>query len=257
MIRAFIVKEPFQLVAHEDPATRDLIYRVAIDEQPPMEWATVLGDAVHNLRSALDLMAVALVAENSGPQAVTRKTAYPVSDDERTFKRSGIRLLDGASDRALRLTRLLKPYAGGCDTLWELHVLDIDDKHKLLVPVGAALRGFTPQFKVEGFPDDLFKKFNETIVIEPANNLFPLRDGDVVFKVAAAARDSSTIPSHKIHFDVAFADGTGRAVEGEQVLQTLDRYALLVDRVIGVYERHGFPSKEATGFALSNVRGRS
>jgi len=29
----------------------------------------------------------------------------------------------------------IKPYAGGNDSIWSIHVLDIDDKHRLLLPV--------------------------------------------------------------------------------------------------------------------------
>lgn len=99
------------------------------------EIALMTGDAIHNLRTALDHTWIALVEKLGLP---TNKWAkFPFSDSaetlDRTLKNGNI---DSASPSLFeKLTVEVKPYRGGNVYLWGLHEADIADKHKLVLPL--------------------------------------------------------------------------------------------------------------------------
>jgi hypothetical protein len=98
----------------------------------PEEFGTVVGDAIHNMRSALDLAAVELVRLNSSD---TKGVMFPFSRNEQEFlKALKNKNIDRASMRAQELIRELRPYGGGNEVLRSLHELDIQDKHHTLIP---------------------------------------------------------------------------------------------------------------------------
>src|SRR5918995_3001656 len=57
---------PYQLRAEDDPATGDEVYRVRVLFPIPESIPLIVGDAVHNLRSALDHLAWQLVESGGG-----------------------------------------------------------------------------------------------------------------------------------------------------------------------------------------------
>ena len=92
----------------------------------------ILGDAVHNLRSALDLMATELAdIAHVDPEAAyfpfaTNLEHLRVTKKFKDFARCG-------SDCA-QLLETIAPYRGGNESLRALHDLDIQDKHRSLIP---------------------------------------------------------------------------------------------------------------------------
>jgi hypothetical protein len=99
------------------------------------EIALASGDAVHNLRSALDHAWVSAV--DSLGLANTRWTKFPFCKDSQSLDNVlSERGIPSACPALLKWLRTdVKPYPGGNDLLCALHDVDILDKHKLLVPV--------------------------------------------------------------------------------------------------------------------------
>ena len=100
-----------------------------------LQIALMTGDAVHNLRTALDYAWIATIDSLRLPQ--TRYTKFPFTE---TLKM----LQDQLAERQIntanpilfeKLTADIKPYRAGNLHLWALHSLDITDKHKLLLPL--------------------------------------------------------------------------------------------------------------------------
>lgn len=98
----------------------------------PQNYRLIVGDAIHNMRVALDFMAVELVTLN-GKNG--KGVYFPFGTDAAS--------LDGAiksknfhkaSDRAIALLKATQPYRGGNDLLRALHDLDIQDKHHKVEP---------------------------------------------------------------------------------------------------------------------------
>ena len=128
----------------------------------PASWlglALVIGDAVHNLRSALDLLAFALVGDKCPTPGQRRQVQFPFSASanglEATIKS---RQISRAGEKVVREIKKLKPYPGGNETLQAIHDLDLADKHKLIIPTvasGAMMLADLTKLMPEhpGFPD--------------------------------------------------------------------------------------------------------
>ena len=102
---------------------------------PPSEnFGGIIGDVIHNLRSALDLLACDLVRAKEGAQANVENVHFPfcksADDLEYMIKK---REFDRAGDHAIALLREMKPYHNGNAALRVLHDLDIRDKHQSLI----------------------------------------------------------------------------------------------------------------------------
>ena len=128
--RAFCDTQEDQVSSSVNPNTGELTYYGPPDRDVPMEIAIVAGDAVHNLRSALDHLAYQLVLANGNKP--NRKTDFPIFKDASDYEKNCVERTEGMSQKALARIGEAKPYKGGNDTLWRLHKLDIIDKHRLL-----------------------------------------------------------------------------------------------------------------------------
>ena len=116
-LAAFFQGHPYKLVAKPDAQCISFVIRVKKDI--PHDLPTIIGDAVHNLRSALDLLACDLVRLNGGS---TNSVYFPFADSgddlEALIKK---RKIDRASAEVVEIIRALKPYKGGNDMLRAIH----------------------------------------------------------------------------------------------------------------------------------------
>jgi hypothetical protein len=111
---------------------------ITIERQSPIpkEFSLIIGDAVHNLRAALDLLAFHLVA-NSGKQFNESAIHFPIlkkGNDPNALK-SAIQgaCIHFAGAAILNHFQTFQAYKGGHLDLWELNEVDIIDKHRLLL----------------------------------------------------------------------------------------------------------------------------
>lgn len=135
----YLTTKPFQLRIRqsENPPQR-LVY-VEAKEPIPAHFALIIGDAVHNLRSALDHLCFGMVGDKAkNPSGV----GFP-------FAKGGSQSLAGAiTTRQMHLApkevideiHNLQPYEGGKLYLNAVKVLDERDKHHFIVTVGTALQ---------------------------------------------------------------------------------------------------------------------
>jgi len=97
--------------------------------------ALIVGDAIHNLKTALDYSwfeTIRILA----PSAVSKFAKFPVypsiQELEAALKSKQIDIL------SIRLYDLMlsdiKPYQGGDFFIWAIHKMDITDKNRLLIP---------------------------------------------------------------------------------------------------------------------------
>lgn len=219
-VAAFLALQPFALEERDEQETGDLVYRVRVERQPPIEWSTVVGDIVHNARSALDHLAWRLVEAGGGTPSDA--TYFPIADAEAGYGEKVRKALKGASQANREAVKALRPWRGGDNDLWRLHRLDIVDKHRLLVPVGAAQRGIVLGGTFAGFDERLQPVRLPPIELRAADNQYPLQDGAEVFRVMKAARTADPAGfafEHRVSFGIAFGDGL--IVEGEPLVPVL------------------------------------
>jgi hypothetical protein len=116
--------------------TGDMVYRAEMRWQPPKEWGLILGDCVHNLRSALDHMGWDLVILNG--ERPDSGTEFPIYRDRATYglKNEAARKLRGVSPEAAQVVEEAQPYHASNperSPMWALRELDIVDKHRSIL----------------------------------------------------------------------------------------------------------------------------
>lgn len=148
---------------------------------PPTELSLILGDAFHNIRTALDHLVWGLVEANPNrpPNTPGTFTMFPICDTRQGYREQvAKRRILGAVSEAAALIDGAQPYhrreAGRDHTLhplWVLNALENIDKHRrltLTATVGLTRRGDDTRYLVDG---------NVTAVV-PHPETF--RDGAVV-----------------------------------------------------------------------------
>ena len=113
--------------------------------QSLLEFSLIVGDAVHNLHTALDF-AWANIIEAKIPSAKSDSTKFPVRPTREILEGClhGIKV-DVICPALLEIiVSKIQPYEGGQNgVIWTLHRLDISDKHLLLLELTprTAIRG--------------------------------------------------------------------------------------------------------------------
>lgn len=154
-------------------------FRAQIRFDPPIPdtLPMIIGDAVHNLRSALDHLACAL-AELENPTASETGhfgVEFPIYITEGEFNRRGAAKIKKLATAAHDEIKSLQPYHAGDDArlqrLWVLHQLDIIDKHRQISIMGGRYSlpaNFTPQ-ALQGnefvFEGRIYVPFNDGDII--------------------------------------------------------------------------------------------
>ena len=103
--------------------------------QLPEHTPTVIGDIVHNLRVSLDHAYWIMVEANGGN--FCKHVKFPFGGDRKSIEGS----INGQTKTSFPKKEVLdyiltdlQPFEGGALNLYDLHRLDITDKHKLLLP---------------------------------------------------------------------------------------------------------------------------
>ena len=132
---AFSGTDYYSLRVDTDHQTGKDSLKFEITKPLPDDIGLIIGDALHNLKSALDFAVNDIVFLKTG--ARSKYTKFPVQDSRDKL----IATVNGGSVRKASKTiadlivDIIKPYKGGNDAIWSLHELNILDKHILLLPV--------------------------------------------------------------------------------------------------------------------------
>jgi len=235
-IRAFFDSGPYEVLRRDDLATRERIYYVGSVRDVPPEAVAIAGDAIHNLRSTLDHLALQLVLAAGGTPNTA--TCFPICKDATKYKAESPRKVKGMGQAAIDAIDAIKPYRGGNFTLWRLHELDRIDKHRVLVTAGSALMGhsllpasrkhFTENWiaRNPGAPvPDFSRPFGRPHIV--CNSV---RAGDVILSVP----ESEAEEHMSFRFDVAFNEP--QLIEGEPILETLHNFSRLTRQIVSGFE---------------------
>jgi hypothetical protein len=107
---------------------------VEITQDPPLEISLIIGDIVHNLRAALDLAMCEMIEGFGG--TLHRHTHFPIRETrQEVISAVDNGAVNGApTDLITVLIDIMQPYKGGNDTLYDVHTLDVLDKHRMIIP---------------------------------------------------------------------------------------------------------------------------
>jgi len=190
--------------------------------------ACIIGDAIHNLRVALDICANDLVALNN---VVPKKVYFPFGNDEIHFDAQMKEKMKGANPSAKAAVKALKPWKGGNDALRALHDLDIIDKH--YAPLATVTRGYSPGCKIK----EVWIGSRKTLMIdteELKRNLKPV-DQNLFTKPQKPPEGFSTLGMcEEVEHTLIFTKGLPLAKE--PVFESLSMLVNLVDNIITTFE---------------------
>ncbi len=234
LIHEYLTRTPFSFSEQGD----SLVGKIS--EPIPTDINVVLGDVVHNLRAALDLMICDLVRAN-GSQP-TRDSAMPIVIGG--VKPSHLaKQLAGVSARGHKFLRRLTHNVRWNDALLVLHGLDIMDKHNSLVAVGAATVRVHASVGIPGLflgPDGSMR------IVGPGPGGKPLlrpagspTSFNVVFLTNEQAEVYRYVPDipQEVAVQCELVFGPGEKGGGLPIVQTLDVLAQVVERILVLCER--------------------
>lgn len=200
--REEVVRANFMnVVFHRDG--RDVVALLHYFAPMPTQLSCIVGDVVHNLRTALDHLACAAVEQGGG--TVTRRTQFPVNETQDAFHKAVFRgeQLKGAPSAFIAFVESLQPYHSAVPSenlLHVIHRLDIRDKHRQLLV--AAVLPARVQLDVHGPPGCI------TTLKFPTELPFPLAEGEELVRFSLALGFEIDRPplSIALHQDVALVE---------------------------------------------------
>lgn len=233
LVQTYRSSKPYTIRRYMNTAVGECWADVRIKKSIPVVWGVLIGELIHNFRSALDHLVWELVILETGAPPVANKTQFPVFLTEAGFnnKRRGENFLHGVGTEAKAIIKSLQPYSTGegeDSPLWHLHELSNWDKHRTIY---------------------LTQALTESVSIEAPGNLIkglfafptgPLEDGTVLGGVQFI--DRPEIPfvdwigqvDVKFHFTTHIGFKHPPLLEGQNIEPTL---AAMGSRVIAIVNR--------------------
>jgi hypothetical protein len=218
-VRAFLDSNPYLTARQTHPERPDfMVYWLSGARPIPTLISLIAGDALANLRSALDHLAYHLALVNgTTDEKVLKATYFPISDDATKYVTEAPGKVKGMSQAAKEAIDACRPYKGGNDALWRLHRLNNIDKHRLLVTVCTLFESVSS---------------GHAHYLSPTHNCWqPLKAGDVLtFLPTEIVKDEDL----QFVFQIAFNEL--EIVECKPVLETLQQMADLVGHVVDSFK---------------------
>lgn len=119
--KAFLISEPFKIYHEAETDSGPIRVRVHVRAEPPEHLGLILGDGLHNARTALDHVVCRLVEDGGG--TVGPDTMFPTAVNPVSWPKQVKRRLAGASPAAVAAVMQTAAHPGGDDQLWALHRL--------------------------------------------------------------------------------------------------------------------------------------
>jgi hypothetical protein len=240
-LRAFHSTNPYVVGAKRNPETRQLIYYVVSVQEVPPAISAIAGDALQNLRSALDHLAYRLVCSGLRREPTYREAyaiAFPIARSAQELETLVPGKVKGASQAAIDAIKAVKPYKGGNDALWLIHSLNNIDKHRVLIAAGSAYTSFNVGAYMLAFANEICPEFFEGVPaltfnfpLRPADKLCPLKAGDELLSVAP---DAEVNQQMDFSFHVAFNEP--QVAGPEPILESLSQATDLVEGLVRSFD---------------------
>jgi hypothetical protein len=231
-LQDFWDKEGNSVRFEDDPKTKERTFYLDRVTDIPPENLVIIGDALHNLRSALDHLAYQLPL---APGKLRGRIQFPIVESANKYKKIRGSVVKFRKD-AVKALDALEPYKGGNDLLWSLHSLDIIDKHRLLLTASVTntARSMTPAEResatkvyLGSYPGETPPDFTRTL---RSINTMPLKAGDKLWTI----HQSELGPYTQFHVDVGFNEPD--TIAYKPVIQTLEEMARLVEKIVLDFE---------------------
>jgi len=230
-VQGFIDGNPYGVVADYDGQTEKCVLRTQVFDHPPQDWGIIIGDIVHNLRSALDQLVWQLaLLQTSTPYD---RAAFSITTTPNRYRDNGRRLVQDLTPRQEALIKWFQPYRRGnkteSDFLWLLHDINNTDKHRVIQTIGTV-------FAMQGLGFGNMRGFDLYNM-----NVYGgqrLEDGAPVadFTLVQTAPDAYMDMHPEITPNIEFDEGSS-AVKDMPLVSTLLDIVAHVERIIPCFER--------------------
>jgi hypothetical protein len=134
-IWAFAATDFYSLRVDKDAETGKYGLKVEVRKPLPDDFALIIGDAAHNLKSVLDVALNEVVFRRLNRYDDYTRFPFKKTRDDLVNAINGALIKQASKEVANFIVNVVKPYDGGNDALVALHKLNILDKHRLLLPV--------------------------------------------------------------------------------------------------------------------------
>jgi hypothetical protein len=228
-IAAFFASRPFNLTTRRDPESRRLIYYLIDVPVIPQSFATIAGDAIHNLRSSLDHLAHQLfLVGTHGIRGDGRHIYFPVAENAKEYEAALDRKVKGIKKDAIDMLRSNEAYKGGKgNAIWILNQLNNIDKHRLLFTVGSALQSID----LGAFMTKTEEEKRLGLKCPPAyfgtSTLSLLKDGEALFTDLPDAEEN---PEAGFRFNIVLSEP--KVMEPKPVVQALRDFSNLISNIL-------------------------
>jgi hypothetical protein len=151
--RSWLDSDTFTIVRATNPDTGRTEARVRLQGSPPDELSLAVGDAIHNMRAALDHAVFDAAYRNTGgslTEKEERALAFPILDaaPPQGFANRNVGMLPHVPADVRQVIEEVQPYGWNDASypdgfrfhpLWRIHDLDRIDKHRRLTVMAASL----------------------------------------------------------------------------------------------------------------------
>jgi hypothetical protein len=208
---------------------------LSFPEPVPIRFGPMLGDAIHNIRTAIDHLAGAAAALSGvGPAGIS----FPISRSAAALKDAIGKDLKGVPDKFVEIVEQIEPYKGGKGhILYELNQLDRMDKHRLLLPTIAVSTRSRAFFYV-GEPGQPNYRQVGPPAFEIEQDVFPaLEPGNTVIE-AIITRGPATPPEANLYFGPTFQIRFDKGVEpaGKEIFGALGEMGRQVQDIVAIVD---------------------
>lgn len=223
---AFFDKKPVAARVEIDrKGQRILIYGELKAPKPP-HWPLMIGDAVHNLRSALDHVVWAFSTRNMAVKRLQelKRIQFPICTEFGDYwdakKGQRVRRMAFVDDTARTRIDGMQPYHGGNRAgdhpLAHLNALSNEDKHHQLIITATAIE--LPLIECHGFGKPILQMATTTMLYGSIERNAPVASLDFFEPIPETDVSVKAYPFGDIIFDVTTPD-----FGGAQVIQVLER----------------------------------
>jgi hypothetical protein len=237
-IDRFMDTKPYAVGFNTDSETGNRVYHVTKITPVPAEFSLPIGDALNNLRSALDHLTYQLVSIGGGSKKLLGKANFPIGNSILDYRANMTGIIPGLRQDAIKALDALQPYIGGKGEYF-VHPSRLNnfDKHRLLVPAWSYFSGHTmfasDREWIAKFygktPAELGSAFSASRNKAP----FPLKAGDVILTVPKVDIQENM----QFIFKIAF--GEPKIAKGNPVVDTLHEMTKMVRKLIFDFDRFG------------------
>lgn len=134
--KAYFDGNPYEIIHEIHPESGENVWRILVKEALPSVMSVIAGDAIHNLRTALDYLVCELIRANG--REPHQNAGLTIKNRPENLKPGGIPKIQGISARAERYLLRLKGSNATNGALFVLSMLDVYDRHNTLVTVAGA-----------------------------------------------------------------------------------------------------------------------